>query len=159
MILTVFGREADGKENKLYIGQRQSLEMFDCSVSTSVGYINFVFTQSQIQWHSLMDQIWLMGYHVKKPGTKMWKCADVKMFVVPVRAADRCNWLCKSPYTFAEEYIFSLLISGAGIYKSLHCFQTYTCMTQVASFTLSKLWTNKLYRLKNKNKIWVCLQK
>lgn len=67
MILTVFGREADGKENKKEnIGQRQSLEMFDCSVGTSVGYINFVFTQRQ----SLMDEIWLMGYHVKKPGTK-----------------------------------------------------------------------------------------
>lgn len=163
MILTGFG-EADGKENKLYIGKGQSLEIFDCSVGTSVGYINFGFTQSQIQLHGLMDQIWLMGYHVKKPGTKMWKCAcALRMW--------RCLW-CQSELQIGatdfanhltlllrKKYVFSLQRSGAGIYKYLHCFQTYSCMTQIASFTPPKLWTNKLYRLKKKNKIWMCLQR
>lgn len=39
MTLTVFGRQTDGKENKHYVGQNQSLEMFGFSLSNSVSWV------------------------------------------------------------------------------------------------------------------------
>lgn len=46
MTLTVFGRQTDGKENKHYVGQRQSLEMFDFLLSNPMSSISFGFTHS-----------------------------------------------------------------------------------------------------------------
>lgn len=59
------------------------------------------------QWHCLVDQVCLMDYHMKKPGTRTRKCTCV----LPIW---RCFWcqsvlqtvatyLLKSPSTFTEE--------------------------------------------------------